>query len=451
MKLKDMKNLVICSTLNQITNYLIIKKINPEKILNITYDEDIQKTCNKNMKNSAWDKYLTLECNRDFPNIKFDNFTMKREELYDIEAFRTRIKEKIKETFQNEPIAWHITGGQRFIALAIYKIVEDRKKQGIVDKIIYVEGNEEKLMVFKESKLDEEKSLEYYDDNLRIDKILKLAGFSFDENINCNSSLVRVNGNLQLEKGDQKEFEKENKFYTKLYEFMTSEQGKDIKFEFKSEYNLNNNSKKTHFEDSFRDLLIISNSVKNSIRKNEDNKHKERERYKFLIEVYTMLTERFPKVFNELEYDFINSKELSMHYPAGYIFEKLVFHKVYNEVKYNKKIIQIVTSLKAKSKINNERNCIIDELDIALLTNTGKIVNIECKSGDMSGDNAKSTKYTTYSLSGVFGTPILASPLYGDEDKNSNLKYSFSAKGAAERAQLNILFFDSLDKIKDYI
>ncbi|MBD3840093.1 MAG: hypothetical protein IE878_06900, partial [Epsilonproteobacteria bacterium] len=57
----------------------------------------------------------------------------------------------------------------------------------------------------------------------------------------------------------------------------------------------------------------------------------------------------------------------------------------------------------------------IDEFDIALLTKNGKFMIFECKSGGMKGDVAKSTKYSTYAVSGVYGKPILITPLLEDE------------------------------------
>ena len=65
-------------------------------------------------------------------------------------------------------------------------------------------------------------------------------------------------------------------------------------------------------------------------------------------------------------------------------------------------------SLKA---FKDKETRITDEIDIALLTNTGRIINFECKSGSLKGDNAKSHNFTTYSLSGVFGAPIFLTPL----------------------------------------
>jgi hypothetical protein len=96
----------------------------------------------------------------------------------------------------------------------------------------------------------------------------------------------------------------------------------------------------------------------------------------------------------------------------------------------------------------------IDELDIVLLTGTGQIIIFECKSGGMSGDNAKSHKYTTYRLAGVFGAPIFLSPLFEQEtyeannsDKKDILNNCQAAYRSADRSELETW---PLNKIEEY-
>jgi len=70
----------------------------------------------------------------------------------------------------------------------------------------------------------------------------------------------------------------------------------------------------------------------------------------------------------------------------------------------------------------------------------------------MSGDVAKSTKYSTYAAAGVYGKPVLITPLYQDEitklahpdigDKIfKNIK---SAVKSAKRATLEVWGMDNL-------
>ena len=76
---------------------------------------------------------------------------------------------------------------------------------------------------------------------------------------------------------------------------------------------------------------------------------------------------------------------------------------------------------------------------------------IECKIGNMSADNAKSNKFTTYVISGVYGVPILVVPLkekYEDEKFPSIQK----AMNAARKNKLEIYYLDNIEKIiEEYI
>lgn len=113
-------------------------------------------------------------------------------------------------------------------------------------------------------------------------------------------------------------------------------------------------------------------------------------------------------------------------------------------------------------KINLTENRVdnhhIDEFDIALLTKNGKFMIFECKSGGMEGDVAKSTKYSTYAVSGAYGLPILITPLLQDEiDSIDNLDkdiygYSQSAIKSAKRVSLDVWGLDNIEKnLKKYI
>jgi len=107
-----------------------------------------------------------------------------------------------------------------------------------------------------------------------------------------------------------------------------------------------------------------------------------------------------------------------------------------------------------------------------LLTKNGKFMIFECKSGGMDGDVAKSTKYSTYAVSGVYGLPILITPLLGDEikaiRKKSTLSEDYSddykylhnelyknirqAINSAIRAGLEVWGLDDIEKnLKKYI
>ena len=76
----------------------------------------------------------------------------------------------------------------------------------------------------------------------------------------------------------------------------------------------------------------------------------------------------------------------------------------------------------------------------------------------MKGDNAKSHNYTTYRLSGVFGTPIVLSPLFREEwneksdGKNEELKKQLQAIRAAKAAEIEVWAIDEVGaKLEEYL
>jgi len=92
------------------------------------------------------------------------------------------------------------------------------------------------------------------------------------------------------------------------------------------------------------------------------------------------------------------------------------------------------------------------------LTKNGKFIIFECKSGGMSGDVAKSTNYSTYAISGVYGKPILITPLIESEIKDMNSLDSDiydkvkSAINSAKRATLDVWGIEKIaENIAEYI
>jgi hypothetical protein len=153
-------------------------------------------------------------------------------------------------------------------------------------------------------------------------------------------------------------------------------------------------------------------------------------------------------------------EDFTKQYPFGYILEKLAFYQFEKIVSTNK--ASVAHSLKiifededVQKEINHKT---IDEFDIALLTKNGKFMIFECKSGGMSGDVAKSTKYSTYAVSGAYGLPILITPLLASEinniDKLDKATYGYiqSAVKSAIRAGLEVWGIDEIaTKLEKYI
>jgi len=147
--------------------------------------------------------------------------------------------------------------------------------------------------------------------------------------------------------------------------------------------------------------------------------------------------------------------------PFGYILEEITYH-IINTSQYKDNIQEIKTNVRLynDTKIDGVNNTQIDEFDVLLLTKNGKLIVFECKSGSMHPDIAKSTKYSTYAVSGVYGLPILITPLLQSEippkgtfqnlgDTYSDIKASASS---ALRAGLEVWGIDEIaTKIEKYI
>ena len=434
------KNLVICSTLNQITNYLIIKKYAPERVFNITLSDDKpnnqgnRNQFNINIKPEQWDKYLRDEVDKlkiknskdEIKKIEMKSISINQEDFYNLASLKVNIGKICKDiNVKNEPIYWHITGGQRILSLAMSEIArdrdneEERKKDREKDKILYLEGNTEKLIVVN-NKFEFEKVEEYCDKDLTINQVLRLVGFQTGKENDTKSKKTFIKqGEFKIHKESS-----EYKFYNKLIQLI--KENKEIRNKL-----LDNN------------ILKTQNVSRRDDIKNYFKEQSNIEEYKKYEEDSSKIEENIKSNKDE---DFF--KEFEQNYPAGYIFEKIMAYSIYNVLQdKNYNIIEMHTSLKT-SFLDNE-SC-IDEIDILLLTNTGKLVNFECKSGDMSSNNAKSHNYTTYRLSGVFGMPILLSPLYKEEiDNMSTIKTKYpnscSAIRAANRAELEACGIDDIE------
>lgn len=408
------KNLVICSTLNQITNYLIIKRFKPEKVFNITFDKNARELMNSNIKIEVWDEQLQNAC-KDLKGEDFEKIELGQSDIYSFKDIEEKIREIIEEEVNaDEEIYWHITGGQRTIALAVSEIIRADRQN---DKIMYIEGNTEKLIISDYSGEELNYKETYGDKELTFEKAFNLVGFKTNDELE-STRIFKSASKPMIDKNDV-----EYEFYRKLYRTII-EKNKKYKFDYKGK----------DYEGVLRDLLLKSNTISKD----------EKERSEYTKELFKCVLKQNPKLAS-CKYNILEDKDLERSYPAGYIFEKLTAYKIYDVVKNMDNIVDMRTSLKTYHE--SEKLGIIDELDIVLLTDTGKIINFECKSGGMTGDNAKSHNYTTYRLSGVFGMPILLSPLFWGEttkvgSNKKELEKQIQAFNAATRAELEVWTLD---------
>lgn len=413
MEHKNVEYLFIFSTLNQITNYIAIKQLRPKNIYNITFDNGLHKRFKYGINPNKWEKNLENVLEKDIKkNIK--PITIKECMYKDLKEFKKELSKSIEHINNNTPIYWHITGGQRVFAMPIYDIVKSRPN----DILFYLEGNTETIISMGKNTNKFKSVMKYKLNDLDFETAFQLMGYDFKEKINSTLKLK--------EKGKVKEENinpVEKEFYDILYDWIVNND------KYKS-------LKVCEKEGTFRELLLLSNSTKNFSNKNV--------RQKFLKKLFNELKNKYPK-FKNCSYHIECSNEMNNNFPAGYIFEKIVGYQIFEIIKDDPKILGMDLSLKV---YRDDFSHCVDELDIALLTNTGRILNFECKSGSFASDNAKSHNFTTYALSGVFGAPIFMIPLL--ENENIGGKF-LGALNAAKKANLNTICLDKIEGIKNLI
>lgn len=299
------------------------------------------------------------------------------------------------DSLKDKKVFWNITGGQRPFILAINQITKDD------DVICYLEGNSNQMVLLQNNAeikgIVEDYSINNQED-LNIEIALKLMGFEIKSTKTSERNLVENHNK------DEKEF------YLK----------------FLDEYVRN--------KDLRQNLILLNRDT-----------HK------------VQATEYIENALKDLKYLKLD-EELGKNKAFGFILEKLAGYKILELSKdkiSDMTLGEKINHLKDEDKVNNSH---IDEFDIALLTKNGKFMIFECKSGGMEGDVAKSTKYSTYAISGAYGLPILITPLLQDEiDDIDNLDkdvygYIQSSIKSAKKASLDVWGLDKIEeKLKKYI
>ena len=465
-------SMVICSTLNQMVNYIVIKEhdININNIYNIRPEEE-----NKKFNYKNWDENLKAIFKENFDEdnvIKYCNNEISNHKNIIkrlIKKFGGTIKDE-KYPLKDEKILWNITGGQRHFVMAITEYVYNHRPK---DTIVYFEGNNEKMYYYiknvesKEEYIHKNNSYE-----MTIPISLRLMGFEvsnkeLDQVSEYYNFLISNNKDEFLEIYTSKNISKiKNKNIPDVYDQL------DAEFKWYGNfYNI------YYHSETLRKLLINSNRFKNDSKTILDKIKEEIEGYQKEIEneINEEDNIKFKDIFNEEGYKILN-KSIGNHENVkifGYILERMTFYKVLQTLKNNKNsldnIADIDISVKIKDDKCNEKSAkgLTDEFDILIVTKKGKVVMLECKSGGMTGDNAKSHNYSTYAVSGVYGTPILVCPVRETdniekrekfdtkviisgkkacEDNNDVYEYVRSARNAAIRANLTICYIDNIEE-----
>ncbi|WP_096636360.1 DNA-binding protein [Clostridium cochlearium] len=468
-------SLVICSTLNQMVNYVVIKEHDIKNVYNIRMKNNYSRSFNYD----EWDKNIK-ECGALLDDVIFQDVKFDKSEIRN----HKEIKDKLVGEFggkasngqnfklKDEKILWNITGGQRHFVMAITDYVYNNRPD---DVIVYFEGDNEKMYYYERDNSIREDDIYREDDYpMSIPLALRLMGFKLskenEENIKNTSEYSKFLTSNNLEEFKTK-CKNENISYIK------NKSIEDTYETIKQEYDWYNEFYKLYVGNkTLRKLLINSNRFINI--KDKTGEEIEVSILKRIKEEIKSCDEVYSKgknnVFDEKRFSILE-KSIGNHDTAkvfGYILEKMTFYKIIRELiddELINEIADIDLSVKIKD-LNCTKDEIKDEFDILIVTKKGKVIMFECKSGGMTGDNAKSHNYSTYSIAGVYGKPILISPLLESEscsnskegystqtvkalkdpDKPYNedvYKYIRQATKSAHRAKLQICYIDKINNI----
>ena len=412
---------VMVSTLNQMVNYIPLRHFEFKEVVNITVKipkKDGKKII-KYFDNDKWDENLkAVYKDKTIVDIKMDE-----KNFYSLTLVKNKLEDEIKnKTLKDKKIFWNITGGQRHIMMAIQQVA----KKG--DVICYLEGNNNQMMVYDiptnlTTPIDYALDLEK---DLTIDIALNLMGLQF----NSSNSEIGEKVERDFYKAFYLEYEK-NKTLREWLIILNKNYPK-IKAKGEKDSNSDYDSYETQYEANKTAYQNLKATAKEEIKKNLSSVSQE-----------------------------ILEAKLNRSQAFGYILEELTFYKLKELLSklIDKKKITLVHSLKVKD--NSINNLTVAEFDIALLTNSGKFIIFECKSGVMEGDVAKARKYVTYAISGVYGLPILINPLLSTENTTSDIvkdldidiyQYINKAKGSAKRAGLEVWGLNDIEgNLEKYI
>lgn len=407
---------VMCSTLNQIVNYLPLENLKNREsksleIINLTYEDGE----NKRFLNKMWDENFSTVYNDRYeerPWIDSDDIKLPRR--FKCENYIREIDKCIDDR-KNKNFIWNVTGGQRNILFTALKYIEDNADTSSNHTVMYLEGNTQKITVGyydrNEWKFGAVNN-SYRSDTIDLHNLFRLAGYE---------SKISNAVSMNKDKNEEKFLDllkAYSNFYSKLYEV----------------------------NEEVRKKLIESNKWNN----NEDNSND-------FFELLDCINCEEKVTVGDIEKikDSLNNRSI---YLFGYFLEYMAAAVIWNAVKeMSKQDADFFQSLSHSVKVRKhdwkekEKFC---ELDLVLLLRSGQTVVFECKSGFMSAENAKSREYTAYALGGVYGKPILITPLSKREaiegvksDVYENITKAYSS---ARRAGLEVFHLDTLkEDLKD--
>ncbi|WP_027339128.1 hypothetical protein [Halonatronum saccharophilum] len=405
--------IVISSTFNQMINFIPIiemckdsddnfdkEKIKNLTIYNLSEAEEKEETSDKflfsRFDNGMWDSNLKkvlkeVLVNGDMENIKIEDKS--------IESIKGNIIVRIENEDYQE-VVFNITGGQRNSVLAMMQAGKELKESIDDVKLMYLEGNKAKKHIIA------------IDDFFNGGDCEEVKNYSLPEGFNIENAL-NLMGYTVKDSSTENLLGEENKYksYLKIID------DKDKEFIYK----LTKLNKNKVTDEEEKEIKNIKEELRNLVTK-------------------------------DIEGDFNQSN------PFGYILEKIVIAKLVEEIKGDAKLEEQIIDL--RHNVNTYDNHHIEkaynscsfEHDICLLTNSGQVIALECKSGTASSDTLKARKYTAYTIGGAYAVPVLITPFFKediDDLTQDNLKEYENIKRTlrgAFRARLEIWGLDELNK-----
>lgn len=441
---KECTDVIICTTLNQAVNYLPLAGLFDQRskedfpdlyaIGEFTSESSEMKDLKKNSMDQRFSHDLWHDnlCKTPFyvnGDKVFLYNNIKKILLRDEpDTFVSRIKTALKITIGNENsgslsqmkngkrvFLWNLTGGQRFLAFRIIELVRQDCKN--THYIMYLEGNSGKITLGEKNEQNEIIYHEiggYEREDLKLEQIFGLAGFKFDSKNTINL----------LEK---QYFNKdEEQALGKILEEFLSDTG-------------------------VSEVMVESNRGKG---KNGKIDYKE---------CYRLLQQGLEEKI-DVKIDVFKDKLKGRSFPAGYLLEYLALFSIAELIKnsYNGKFSGLyhnIRNYQSESDIGSKAQ--FCEFDIVLMTKKGQLVIFECKSGGMSGETGKARQYSTYAVGGVYGMPILITPLLEGQINEISGKtfkegepyyYVQGAMNSAKRNHMKIWCLDNIeDKLKKFL
>lgn len=414
---KGCDTFVMCSTLNQIVNYIPIMNMleckaqsdnnsRKVKLVNLTYEGELRGSLESKsgdaseetgirFDNKGWDENLRNVLREEFvrrseENEDLSEFIEQNEEgdeghefIFDVELareyYQDDYEEKICDCIKNrESVVWNITGGQRNILLTVLDLIREdigKEQLGKHHTILYMEGNTNRWIVgtitSNSSKIEKRELEELYQvKDLSIQKVLGLAGFNVSGEYKPISIEQLIN-----------DIEKKQKVRRDAYEKFWEIYKKDLTLR---ENCLRVQSKKE------QDKVYDWNSLISDLEK-KDRLNKEE------LEVFKGIQGEDTSKF-------------------GYVLEELLFFRILEAIKKLRKSDEWKDYfIELRHNISPKDEGTYCQFDVVLLARTGQPIIFECKSSAISSDTAKARMYTSYAVSGVYGTPILVPPFLNED------------------------------------